>query len=231
VDVASSLNRALSIRPELSIASAVVNRRHAESAFAQDGVWPSLDAVVSYDRFGISGSSNPTGSGGAIPTNLDGTFSKSFESLGRGDYDAVRAGVVPGAPDPQSLRARERRRGSPRRAAGRGGRGPRPEGDPGRGAGRRGIARDRRGRIEAARSGREAAEVQLSAERDRYETGMSTNFLVLTRQNDLSRARLDEISALTDYRMARTEMARATGSADRGSRNRRWRQVTLRRKS
>jgi outer membrane protein TolC len=67
-------------------------------------------------------------------------------------------------------------------------------------------------RIEAARSGREAAEIQLGAEQDRYATGLSTNFLVLTRQNDLSRARLNEISALTDYRTARTEMARATGS-------------------
>ncbi|HKW51774.1 MAG TPA: TolC family protein, partial [Candidatus Eisenbacteria bacterium] len=67
-------------------------------------------------------------------------------------------------------------------------------------------------RIESSRAGREAAEVQLSAEKDRYETGLSTNFLVLTRQNDLSRARLDEISALTDYRMARAEMGRATGS-------------------
>jgi outer membrane protein TolC len=66
-------------------------------------------------------------------------------------------------------------------------------------------------RIDAARSGREAAEIQLAAERDRYATGLSTNFLVLTRQNDLSAARLDEIEAITDYRTARTEMARASG--------------------
>ncbi|HXI03344.1 MAG TPA: TolC family protein, partial [Candidatus Saccharimonadales bacterium] len=59
---------------------------------------------------------------------------------------------------------------------------------------------------------REAAEVQLSAERDRFGAGLSTNFLVLTRQNDLSRARLDEIAALTDYRVARAQMARAEGS-------------------
>src|SRR5262249_51533594 len=67
-------------------------------------------------------------------------------------------------------------------------------------------------RIEAARAGREAAETQLSAEQDLYGAGMSTNFLVLTRQNDLSNARLEEISANADYRMARTELARATGS-------------------
>src|SRR5262249_10972628 len=67
-------------------------------------------------------------------------------------------------------------------------------------------------RIEASRSAREAAEVQLGAERDLYAAGLSTNFLVLTRQNHLSRARLDEIAALTDYRKAQAEMGRATGS-------------------
>ena len=73
-------------------------------------------------------------------------------------------------------------------------------------------------RIEAARSAREAAEVQLESERIRYGSGLSTNFLVLTRQNDLSRARLDEIAAQSDYRRAETELARVTGTllADRG---------------
>src|SRR5262249_49800741 len=67
-------------------------------------------------------------------------------------------------------------------------------------------------RIEAARSARQAAETQLSTEQDRFAGGSPTSFRVLPRQNDLSRARLDEISALTDYRLARTELARATGS-------------------
>src|SRR5262249_38782861 len=67
-------------------------------------------------------------------------------------------------------------------------------------------------RVTAARAGREAAQIQLDAERDRFTTGRSTNFLVLTRQNDLSRARLDEIEARTDYEAARTSLALATGS-------------------
>jgi outer membrane protein TolC len=54
--------------------------------------------------------------------------------------------------------------------------------------------------------------VQLQSEQERYAVGLSTNFLVLTRQNDLARARLDEITALIDYRNARTEAGRATGS-------------------
>jgi len=47
---------------------------------------------------------------------------------------------------------------------------------------------------------------------------MSTNFLVLTRQNELSRARLDEIQALSDHRKALTELQRASGRLlkDRG---------------
>lgn len=212
VDVPASLQRALSARPELAIADAVVKRRRAETAFARDGIWPSLDAVVSYDRFGIAGSLNPGGSPGSLPSELDGDFSKSFESLGRGDFDATRVALVLGLPignraargnaavarhverqsETDLVRVRKAIRAEVLDAA---------------------AALETAGqRIEAARSGREAAEVQLSAERDRYDTGLSTNFLVLTRQNDLSRARLDEISALTDYRTARTEMARATGS-------------------
>jgi outer membrane protein TolC len=70
----------------------------------------------------------------------------------------------------------------------------------------------------AARVAREAAEIQLGSEQERFAVGMSTNFLVLTRQNDLSRARLDETAAQTDYRRARTALARVTGTllAERG---------------
>jgi len=66
-------------------------------------------------------------------------------------------------------------------------------------------------RIEAARASRSAAETQLSAEEERFRAGISTNFLVLTRQNDLTNALVTETSALTDYRQAETELARATG--------------------
>jgi outer membrane protein TolC len=72
-------------------------------------------------------------------------------------------------------------------------------------------------RVEAARAGREAAVVQLQAERDRYEAGLTTDFFVLTRQNDLAQAELAEATARADYRRAVTELSRATGSlaADR----------------
>jgi outer membrane protein TolC len=68
------------------------------------------------------------------------------------------------------------------------------------------------GRIQAALAGRTAAQTQLRAEQDRFSAGLSTNFFVLTRQNDLALAYLAEIAALTDYRKAQTEFARAKGS-------------------
>lgn len=212
VDVAASLQRALTARPEIGAFQAVVDRRRAETAFARDGVWPALDAVASYDRFGLAGSRNPAGPSDPLPPNLDGSLAQSFDVLGDGDFDAARVALVLSLPirnrtaraeaavarhverqaEADLVRVRKAIRAEVLDAA---------------------SALETAGqRIESTRAGREAAEVQLSAERDRYATGLSTNFLVLTRQNDLSRARLDEISALTDYRTARSEMARATGS-------------------
>ena len=56
---------------------ATLARTH--TAFARNGIWPSLDAVVSYDRFGLAGSANPAGPTTGLPSNLDGTFDRSFK--------------------------------------------------------------------------------------------------------------------------------------------------------
>jgi outer membrane protein TolC len=205
IDPATSLARALAGRPELALAGAALERRRVETRFAASNVRPSLDAVLSYDRFGIAGDgfSSAAGSGG-----LNG----SFRSLRDNEFNTARVALVLGLPVRNSAaRAHaEAARSVQRRAEAQ-------------------LALVRKTiraevldavaaletagqRIEAARSGRRAAEIQLAAEKDRYRTGLSTNFLVLTRQNDLSLARLAEISAVTDYRTARTELARADGT-------------------
>ena len=213
VDLAAALDSALAHRAELDAQRAQVDRLRIESTFARDGLRPALDAVVAYDRVGFDGST--TGAGGLAS---GGGFGGAWEGLGDGDYEDTRLGIVLGIPIGNRT-ARAAARGAEeaeRRAAATL-------------AGARKAVRaevldaaaaiDTAGqRIAAARAAREAAEVQLAAERERYAVGLSTNFLMLTRQNDLARARLDEISTLTDYRTARTEMARATGSllAERG---------------
>lgn len=67
-------------------------------------------------------------------------------------------------------------------------------------------------RLEAARVSREAAEVQQQAEQDRFQAGLTTTFLVLTRQNDLAAARVTETTALAAYRRGLAELARARGT-------------------
>lgn len=223
VDVGASIARALEARPELAAEAAVVERRRLETALAVNAIRPSLDAVVSYDRFGLAGTRNraaappPGGSTGAS-SRLQGGWSDSLDLLRDGELDDTRLALVFALPignrqaragaaiaksaerqaEATLARARKQVRTEVLDAA---------------------AALDTAGqRIEAARAAREAAEVQLMAERERFGAGMTTNFLVLTRQNDLSRARLEEIAAQTDYRQAATELARATGAllAERG---------------
>ncbi len=214
VDVASALDRALARRPELAEAAALVGRRHAETRYASNATRPKLDALVAYDRYGLAGSGASLN--GVSP--FAGRFDESWQSLRDGDFYAARFGVVLELPlrnqtaegDKLTAQHVERQAQAELTRARKGVRAEVLDAA---------AALETAGqRIDAARAAREAAETQLAAEKDRYATGLSTNFLVLTRQNDLSRARLDEISALTDYRMARTEMARATGSlaAERG---------------
>jgi len=217
VDVVAEMERALATRAELDAAEAIVERRRAEAAFAADRTRPSLDLVLSYDRYGLTGSQNPVASSipgleGEVPPEFEGGWGSSFGALADGDFDDRRIALELGLPiGNRTARANvEIARAAERQAAAD-------------------LTRFRkvirtevldatatletaRGRIEAARAAREAAEVQLSSERDRYDAGLSTNFLVLTRQNDLAGARLSEIEALTDYLTARAELARATGS-------------------
>lgn len=226
VDVNAAMAQALASRPELRSFEAAVERRRAETALAREAVRPALDAVVSYDRFGLSGSRNRattpvapgTGAPAVIPGRLEGGIDDSLSTLAGGDFDDARVGLVFSYPiGNRRARADAVIAGSTERQA---------ELD---------LAQARKQvrtevldaaaaletagqRVEAARAAREAAEVQLMAERERFGAGMSINFLVLTRQNDLSNARLEEISAQTDYRRAATELARVTGAllADRG---------------
>jgi outer membrane protein TolC len=217
VDITGAMERALETRPELAEAAANVTGREAETAFANNLLQPALDIVASYRRLGLAGSLNPAGSSlpgvsGDVPPELEGGLGDAFGQLGDGTFHDARIALELRVPI-GNREARARAHIAKNTEA---------EAHVAIAGLRKAIraevldaaaATETAGaRIEAARSAREAAEVQLAAEEDRFQVGLSTNFLVLTRQNDLARARLAEIRALTDYRTARTELARATGS-------------------
>lgn len=216
-DVAGWMDKALAARPEIRAAQAALERRRVETALARERARPGVDFVASYDRHGLAGEPNPAAApppGGTlrVPPNIDGGWGRSVGTLTDGDFSTARVGLVLQFPiGNRSAKAGVAVAGSAERQAA-------VQLAQARQAVRAEVldaaaALDTASqRIAAARAAREAAEVQLSAERDRFGAGLSTNFLVLTRQNDLSRARLDEIASIHDYRTARTGVARATGT-------------------
>jgi outer membrane protein len=218
VDLESALAQAAELRPEVEEAKASVARQAIEIAAARNGLKPRLDLTASYTRNGLAGTQNPNTAALAlifpvvVPEALSGDLGRSWGTIADNLFPDARVGLSITVP----IGNRVARAGlaiaqvGERQAA-------------------IGLAQTRQGvqievrngaatvettaqRIDATRAGREAAEIQLQAEVERFKVGRSTNFLVLTRQNDLSNARLDEITALSDYRKALTEFARAAGT-------------------
>lgn len=216
IDVPALLSAAVEMRPEIEEARAGLASRGIEVRAARDERKPRLDAFASYGRRGLAGGLNPDaaaflGQPVVVPPNLAGGFGRSLGTIGDGLYPDVRIGLALSVPiGNRTARANLAIAEAAERQAGSG------------------LARVRqavrievlnavaaaettRERISAAGAAREAAETQLGSEQERFAVGMSTNFLVLTRQNELSRARLDEILALSDHRKALTELQRASG--------------------
>ncbi|MFY9609837.1 MAG: TolC family protein [Blastocatellia bacterium] len=69
-----------------------------------------------------------------------------------------------------------------------------------------------RERFETARASREAAEKQYQSEQRRFDSGLSTTYFVLERQNTLSESRGRELRALTEYNKAMSELQRVMGT-------------------
>jgi outer membrane protein TolC len=216
IDVAAALAAALEARPEIDEAQARLATRDVEKRAAFDERKPRLDAYVSYARRGLSGSLNPGADAIfdqalALPSDLDGGIGRSLGTVADGLYPDFRAGLAFSIPlgnraaranaaiaeagqrqaASELARVRQAVRVEVRNAAA--------------------AVETTRERVRAARAAREAAEVQFRSEQERFAVGLSINFLVLTRQNDLSNARLEEIRALADHRQALTEMRRASG--------------------
>ena len=69
-----------------------------------------------------------------------------------------------------------------------------------------------RERVETARAAREAAEKQYQSEQRRFDSGLSTTYFVLERQNDLSASRGRELRAMTEYNKGISELQRVMGT-------------------
>jgi outer membrane protein TolC len=66
-------------------------------------------------------------------------------------------------------------------------------------------------RIQAYRVARELADQKLAAEEEKLKVGLSTNYMVLQYQRDLSTARSTELRAIVDYNLSTAALDRALG--------------------
>jgi outer membrane protein TolC len=66
-------------------------------------------------------------------------------------------------------------------------------------------------RTQAYRVARELAEQKLAAEEEKLKVGLSTNYMVLQYQRDLSTARSTELRAIVDYNLSTAALDRALG--------------------
>ena len=66
--------------------------------------------------------------------------------------------------------------------------------------------------VEAARTARLFREEDLRGEQGRFENGMSTTFLILSKQNDLDASKAAELQAQISYAKSITALEQATGN-------------------
>jgi outer membrane protein len=218
IEVDAALASATALRPEVAEAAARLDRLAVEDEAARDRIRPQLDLVAAYARRGLAGEQNPglappfPISGTEIPDAINGGLGRSWGTVAEGRFPDASVGLAFTLPlgnraaradaavarsartqaELSLLRARQVVEVEVRNA---------------------GFALETaQQRVAAAQAGRAASETQLRAEEERFTAGLTTSFFVLTRQNDLTQARLAETAALSDLRKARVEWARATGT-------------------
>ncbi len=211
-----ALGTALARRPEISEAKAQRARVEVRVDARYSDLLPRLDLVAAYQRRGLAGRRNPNAMGFAgqplvAPEPLRGKWGRSYGTIGDNEFPDASVGLSFSLPI--TNRTARANLAIARSALSQAAIGVSAVEQQVQAEVRNAVfALDSaRQRIEAARSARVAAGTQLYAEQQRFGAGLSTNFLVLTRQNDLTNAQVTETSALTDYRKAEAELARATG--------------------
>lgn len=216
VDVATAVARAQQNRPELEELASRLDRQDVEIDAALDRVRPQVDLLASYSGRGLAGTRNPDAFSPFGPIVVDddirGGLGQSLLTIGQNEFPDAALGVSVVIPigntaakqDVVIARALRRQSSATLDAA------------------KQRVALEVRNaivglasaekRIETAQALRQAAEVQVQAERDRFEAGTTNAFFVITRQNELVAAQLAETVAVADQRKAETELARAMGT-------------------
>jgi outer membrane protein len=210
-----STGLALKNRPELEQMRLLTEQKEVDIKFYKNQLKPQFDFIGQYANVGLAGTSvtavDVGGGSSNIPPRFLGGVGQSLKNLFTQDFRTWQVGVQLSFPwrnrtakanlgrslaEQRQLDARQRQlvenvQVDVRNAL-------------------QAVVASKQ-RYEAAQAAELAAQAQYSGELERYRAGLSTNFVVLQRQIDLSVARGNKVRALTDYNKALADLQRVTG--------------------
>jgi outer membrane protein len=213
-DLPEATRLALKNRPELEQMKLQTEQKEIDIKFYKNQLKPQMDLVATYTNTGLAGTPSEAviiGGGSPPPERLRGGYLQSLSNLFSQDFRTYQVGVTLSFPwrnrtaegnlgralaEARQLDARQRQlvesvQIDVRNAL-------------------QAVVASRQ-RFEAAQAAELAAYAQYQGEQERYRAGLSTNFVVLQRQTDLSVARGNTVRALTDYNKALADLQRVTG--------------------
>jgi outer membrane protein TolC len=239
-DLGEAVRTGLSKRPELQAVRLLTEANDVQAALARDRRKPQVNLVAGYSTAGLSGTVNaapnpfeglnaplnnrvdqlsvlaglaplPVAAFPGPPERFLGGYGRALSNLGGGSYYTVQGGIqlewnmrnrTADAEIAQAAVADRRLKLQMRQAE-------------------QGVEAEVRNalqalesasaRIEAAQASERAAQEKLESEIRLFQTGESTNFLVLTRQNELLDSRLRAVIAVLEHNRAVARLEQATG--------------------
>jgi outer membrane protein len=214
VDVDAAIRRALSQRTDLMIAQKYVQENDVTLRYLDDQTKPQADFQANYGLSGVGGtqlirqsagvgvSSNP------IISTIPGGYGDALGSIFRTDYPRWTAQVNIAYPIGTSAQkaavARARVQLNQVQAQLK-----QIELQVATEVTNQAITiRSNIERVQAAQAARDLAEQQLKAENDKFAVGMSTNYFVITAQQQLSAAQNNELQAILNYRKSLVDFDR-----------------------
>ena len=214
--IQSAFQDALFKRPEFRKIDKQLKAKGVERRYLINQGFPQLDLVTDYSMQGVSGSpralqSSPFGESSTVLPRFTGDYSDNLDNVFSNDFNTIQVGInlswpiAPGSTKKilkkndleihqfkiqlddltQNVNAEMKNADNAIKTAEQ--------------------------RIKAAEASLNASEKQLDGEIKKFKLGLTTNFLVLTRQNELSQARLRRVSAIADYNKAVSELEKAAG--------------------
>jgi outer membrane protein len=214
VDLDAAIRRALSQRTDLTIAQKNVQANDVTLKYLDDQTKPQADFQASYGLSGIGGTqifrtgNGIGGNGGSITSTVPGGYGDALSSLWTTDYPRWVVGVNISYPlglsSQKAAVARARVQQNQVTAQLK-----QIELQVATEVTNQAITiRSNMERVQAAQAARDLAQQQLDAENSKFAVGMSTNYFVITAQNQLATAQNNELQAILNYRKSLVDFDR-----------------------